>query len=134
MSRVNRKAKRKLSGASPPKSKAKDGKNSEADCLVCEEAILEPGERYEGDEAVYCEGSCQGWLHRKCAGFTRPAFDRLDEADTQYLCTYCAAESQSKEMSKLTDTIKGLNTAITTLTETILSLQATVSVNCSKFN
>ena len=30
-------------------------------------------------------------------------------------------------MSKLTDTIKGLNTAITTPTETIMSLQATVS-------
>ena len=36
-------------------------------------------------------------------------------------------ESQGKEISKLTDTIKGLSTAITTLTETIISLQATVT-------
>ena len=92
MSRANRKAKRKLSGASPPKSKAKGGKNSEADCLVCEEPILEPSEHYEGDEAVYCEGNCQGWLHRKCAGFIRSVFDRLGEADTQYLCTYIAQQ------------------------------------------
>ena len=78
-------------------------------------------------EAVFCEGVCQDWLHRKCAGLTRPAFDRLGELDTQSLCTHCAMESQGKEISKLTDTIKGLSTAITTLTETIISLQATVT-------
>jgi len=36
-------------------------------------------------------------------------------------------ESQGKEISKLIDTIKGLSTAIATLTETIISLQATVT-------
>ena len=53
----------------------KGGKNSEADCLVCEEPILESGEHCEVNEAVFCEGSCQGWLHRKCAGLTHLAFD-----------------------------------------------------------
>ena len=126
MSRANRKAKRKLSGASPPKRKVKGGKNSEADCLVCDEPILEPGEHCEGDEAVFCEGNCQGWLHRKCAGLTRPAFDTLGEQD-QYLCSYCMMVSQSKEISNLTDTIKNLHTAITSLTESITSLQSSVT-------
>jgi len=90
----------------------------------CEEPILESGEHCVEDEAVFCEGVCQGWLHRKCAGLTRLS---LGELDTQYLCTHCAMESQGKEISKLTDTIKGLSTAITTLTETIISLQATVT-------
>ena len=37
-----------------------------------------------GEEAVFCKGSCQGWLHKKChcAGLTHPAFDRLGEPDT----------------------------------------------------
>jgi len=53
MSNANRKAKRKLQGVSPPKRKAKGGKNSEADCLICEEAILEPSDTCVGDEAVF---------------------------------------------------------------------------------
>jgi len=119
---MSRKVKRKLAGASPPKRKVKGGKNSEVNCIVCEEPILESGEHCIEDEAVFCAGVCQGWLHRKCAGLTHPAFDRLGELDTQYLCTHCAMESQGKEISKLTDMIKGLSTAITTLTETIISL------------
>ena len=41
--------KRKLQGSSPPKSKAKGGKSSEADCLICEELILEAN-----DERMHC--------------------------------------------------------------------------------
>jgi len=76
---VKYKAKRKLQGASPPKRKAKSGKNSKADCLICKEAILEPSDTCVGDEAVFCEGSCQDWLHKKCAGITHPAFDKFGE-------------------------------------------------------
>jgi len=43
------------------------------------------------------------------------------------LCSYCMMESQSKEISKFADMIKNLNTAITSLTETIISLQSSVT-------
>jgi len=76
---------------------------------------------------VFYEGSYQGWLHRKCAGLTHPAFDKLGEPDTQYLCSYRMNVSQSMKVSKLADTIKNLNTAITFLTETIISLQSSVT-------
>lgn len=127
MSNTSRKAKRKLQGTSPPKRKAKGGKNSEVDCLICEEPILEPSENCAGDEAVFCEGSCQGWIHRKCAGVTRPAFDKLGEPDTEYLCSHCMFVSQSKEISKLSNIIKNLDTAVQSLTETITLLQSSVT-------
>jgi len=94
------------------------------DCLICEEAILEPSDTCVGDEAVFCEGSCQGWLHRKCASV---AFDKLGEQDTEYICSYCMLESQGKEISKLLNVIQDLNTAIVSLTETIQLLQSSVS-------
>jgi len=56
LQKINQKPKRKLAGASPPKRVAKRGKNSEVDCNVCEEPILESGEHCVGDEAVFCEG------------------------------------------------------------------------------
>ena len=127
MSQTSRKTKRKLQGISPPKSKAKGGKTSEADCLICEEPILEADDHCIGDEVVFCEGHCQGWLHRKCAGVTRPAFDRLGDSDAVYLCSYCMLVSQSNEISKLSNIITELNSAITSLTGTIKSLQSSVT-------
>ena len=127
MSNTSRKAKRKLPGTSPPKRKAKCRKNSEVDCLICEETIFEHSKNCVDNEAVFCEGSCQGWIHRKCAGVTRPAFDKLGEPDTEYLCSYCMLVSQSREISKLSNIIKDLNTAVHSLTETITLLQSSVT-------
>jgi len=41
---------------SSPKSKAKEGKTSEVDCLICEEPIFEADDRCVGEEVVFCEG------------------------------------------------------------------------------
>jgi len=127
MATKGRKPKRKLAGMSPPKRNAKGGKNSEADCLICDQPVLEPSEICIGDEAVFCEGSCQGWLHRKCAGVTHPALDKLDESDTEYFCSHCTLVNQNKEINNLTNIIKDLNSSIKSLTETISSLQSHVT-------
>jgi len=127
MSTKGQKAKRKLAGTSPPKRNAKGGKNSEADCLICEEPIVEQSENCTGDEALFCEGSCQGWIHRKCAGVTRPAFDKLGESDTPYFCSHCTLVNQNKEINNLANIIKDLNTSIMSLTETISSLQSNIT-------
>ena len=119
--------KRKLTGTSPPNRKTKGGKNSEMDCLICEKPILEASDHCEGEEAVFCEGSCQGWIHRICTGVTRPAFEKLGEPDTQYLCSHCMLISQSKEINKLANIIKHLNANVISLTETITSLQSYVT-------
>jgi len=123
-----RKAKRKLAGNSPPKRKTKNVKNSESDCIVCEEPILEPNDNCDGDEAVFCEGDCQGWIHRKCADLSRSAFNRLGESDTQYLCSQCMLAYQNSEINKLMNTIRDLNASIVSLTETITLLQSSVNV------
>jgi len=46
MSNASRKAKRKLPVTSPLKRKAKGGKSSKVDCLLCEESILEAGKLF----------------------------------------------------------------------------------------
>ena len=75
------------------------GRNSEVDCLICEKPILEASDHCEGEEAVFCEGSCQGRIHRIFVGVTCPAFEKLGEPDTQYLCSHCMLVSQSKEIN-----------------------------------
>ena len=127
-------AKRKLQSISPAKRKSKGGKTSEADCLICEEPILEADEHCAGEDAVFCEGECQGWLHRRCAGITRTAFHKLGETDKVYLCSYCTSVKQSNEISKLSDIITELHSAVTSLTTTIKSLQSSVTNQSSSIN
>ena len=81
--------KRKLQATSPPKRNVKGSKTSEVDCLICEEPILEADEHCAGEDPLFCEGECQGWLHRKCAGVTQPAFQKLGEPENVYLCPCC---------------------------------------------
>ena len=115
MATRSQKPKRKRDNNSPPKRKPKNVKNSEADCLICDEAILEPGDLTDGDDAVFCEGVCQGWLHRKCAGLSRPVFDKLSESDNPYVCLQCMLHNQAKEITELKSVINALTTEINNL-------------------
>jgi len=38
--------------------------------------------RNQKKDAIFCEGTCQAWLHRQCAGLTEQAFSFL----TNYQC------------------------------------------------
>jgi len=76
---------------------------------------LEPGDNIDGDEAVFCEGDCQGWIHRKYAGITHPVFEKLSSESTPYLCPHCILSKQYNEISTLKETIKTLNDKINKL-------------------
>ena len=40
-------------------------------CPACEDIIRETKGRSKGQDAVFCDGSCQMWLHRCCAGLSK---------------------------------------------------------------
>ena len=52
-------------------------------CAVCERAIDD-----SKDESVLCEGTCNGWLHRVCAGLTKAAFEECQKSTDSFLCHY----------------------------------------------
>ncbi len=37
-------------------------------CLVCEKVIKDKSAKSQGEDSIFCEGSCNGWIHRQCAG------------------------------------------------------------------
>ena len=110
---------------SPPNCTGKKSKADEIDCLVCEKAILESDEETDGHEALFCEGECQGWIHRKCAGITRIGYDKLGESTIPFLCSYCTLVKQHNEIDSLKDTIK-------TLTSKLSNLEASLNPNASQ--
>ena len=43
-----------------------DGRTEPEDiCALCDEPILEWSETSDGQEAIFCEGRCNAWMHRK---------------------------------------------------------------------
>ena len=65
---------------SPPNCTGKKSKAEQTNCLVCEKVIPELDDKTKGHEALFCEGKCQGWIHRQCAGITRFGYDKLGES------------------------------------------------------
>jgi len=92
---------------SPPK--VKDKKNKQDDmCLICNSTIVEENENQMGEEAIFCEGNCQGWLHRKCAGITNVYFNKLTKSNNKFLCVYCRLFEQASLVEELQEEVKNL--------------------------
>jgi len=75
-------------------------------CAICQEVILE---RENGQDAVYCEGQCQSWIHRKCSGLTGQAFEQICESNDKHLCPFCMLSVQNCELMKLRNMIELLS-------------------------
>lgn len=82
-------------------------------CLVCDKVVVDGT---DGHESIYCEGVCQGWLHRWCAGLTKPQFATIS-ADKQapFHCARCILDSQRQEIAELKDAVAALTSQMSEL-------------------
>jgi len=87
-------------------------------CPVCLENIAESTKTKQGQDAIFCEGSCDTWLHRKHAGLSKSVFTKLDK-NVPYICPHCWLQAQENEIKTL-----DLKTAVDMLTKTINELKA----------
>ena len=62
------------------KAKRENTKANTAICPICEKVVVDSGRKSQ--DSIFCEGSCQAWLHRCCAGLTRSRFDELSDNNT----------------------------------------------------
>lgn len=59
-------------------------------CAVCAKVIKETSARVKGEDAVFCEGPCQSWIHRQCIGMSLPFFQALTKSKAPFHCLYCS--------------------------------------------
>lgn len=92
-------------------------KRRAAKCAVCDAKIVDGK-----DEALYCEGLCQRWMHRYCAGVSLVHFERLAAStEARYECATCIHESQAKRVHALEDAVAALQVEVTELHKAISS-------------
>jgi len=77
-------------------------------CCICHKSIVENAVNTRDEEGVYCEGRCQSWMHRRCAGLSTPIFAEISnnsEESEPFLCVYCVLYNQAAEIKKLKDSL-----------------------------
>ena len=115
--------------ASPPVSSANATKKRSVTCAVCEQNIVDGK-----DQALFCEGVCQRWLHRYCAGVSVPHFKSVSASSEPFYCIGCFQATHSAELTSLKETISSMQTEIAELKENlkVMSTKCTCSHNRDK--
>ena len=84
-------------------------------CTICDGTIKESVGRRVGEEAIECSGLCSSWLHRRCAGLSKVAFDKVSQTDDPFYCPQCRINKQDLEIKSLRDLVGKLTSEIKTL-------------------
>ena len=86
-------------------------------CGVCGAGIAEGI-----DEAIQCEGRCQKWIHRHCAGITKTLFEELAGSSKQFACLYCSDSGNKEVIESLKAEVSVLRAEITELKIIVMAL------------
>ena len=106
----------------PPKKKrsCKQGATPSEECCICCQPVT-----LEKDEALFCVGSCQQWLHRYCASVSAQRYRAITgDSSRPFLCPNCCCEQQKEQIAVLTDSVESLKHEITQLKESLASVSA----------
>ena len=94
----------------------KSGCSSKATCPICCEVVNDCAKgKSNGDESIFCDGMCQDWLHRQCAGLSKAAFLYASKSVDLFFCPCCINKQQSNEISLLKQELRTLSSNISSL-------------------
>ena len=103
-----------MAESSPTKTKGQvkgcgNHKTKQFNCEICEKTIID---KHPGEEAVLCKGSCQSWLHRRCAGLPTKHFKLLSDSSEPFRCYICCQKSFREELQQLHAKVSNLETKL----------------------
>ena len=75
--------------------------NSPTLCTICEEVITESSNNTPGEDAVFCDGTCKSWIHRRCGGLSAAQFKVVSSSNEPFLCPQCKLMQNSVEIASL---------------------------------
>lgn len=106
----------------PSKSSQEKSTKESHKCAVCSIVIVDGK-----DEGLFCEGSCQAWLHRRCAGVTVHHFRHLSDSDEKFFCIFCSGLELRSSLSKLESEVAALKVENIRLQASVESLRSEIN-------
>ena len=95
-----------------------DLKNADI-CPTCTQAIVEAAVDTEGQEAILCEGSCNCWYHRWCAGVSTLRYKALSMSEEPFLCPSCTADRHRQCIHEQQQAIRELQGCVRSLSDEV---------------
>ena len=77
-------------------------------CPICTDIIIENTKEVDGHDAIFCEGTCNSWLHRQCAGLSKSLFQSLAKSEKSYHCPHCRLASYESVVDNMKSIISSL--------------------------
>ena len=106
--------------AQPGTTAGRDGDNH---CPICCLDVRAPSPDSVEDEGLFCEGKCNAWFHRHCAGITKKRYAALSaNPDTPFLCHDCLSLKRGNEVANLRENVSALTGELEHLKATVSSL------------
>ena len=81
------------SGSKPPPKEKASKKAKSLVCKVCEDEVTDQSKT---KDSIFCEGMCDGWIHRYCAGLSTTAFLHFQASSEPFICPHCKLLTQAK--------------------------------------
>ena len=82
--------------------------------------IKEADNTNNGHDAIFCEGTCNLWLHRQCAGLSEPNFDLLHNSEVPFCCPHCCLQRYESQLADFKSTITQLQNKVSELKTKLL--------------
>ena len=82
-------------------------RKSKSTCPICLDRIVDATTKKEGQDSVHCDGQCNAWIHRQCAGLSSSAFDVVRKSTGPFYCPHCRLDIQAKEINSLVSVKEG---------------------------
>ena len=106
----------------PKKQRGSQNSATKEPCSICCQPIV-----IGKDEALFCVGKCQQWLHRYCASISVKCYKAILNDNQSYLCPCCYRESQEERIAELTSTVETMKLEIAQLKKELATAQATAT-------
>lgn len=95
-------------------------------CPICDYTIKKAVGRRQADDAVECSGICAAWLHRKCAGLSKPAYVAVSKSGKPFYCPHCRLTQQEQVIESLQELVGALSAELDTLKKLFVSSPSTI--------
>ena len=92
-------------------------------CPICMEPVLDEGVDHAAQDALFCEGECQYWHHRWCAGMIKHRYAELADSPDPFLCPSCMTANQKATINSLRDCLNALTDEVRAMKANIAALQ-----------
>lgn len=97
-------------------------------CDLCAGAIKHT------EDLVKCQGPCEQYMHRYCAGVTRHNYQQLKTSSTPFKCLVCSVEDHKQTLASLITAAEGITKELSLLKSQIDLKETQITVLQSKMD